>query len=82
METLEKYARALEVPLYRLFHDGDEPPRKSKMAVPKPDKDEWGAKGKEHDELLRFAKRLSKLSAKQRRILLDMALRMTRRSAN
>ena len=25
IETLEKMARALEVPLYRLFHDGEEP---------------------------------------------------------
>jgi len=27
METLEKYARALEVPLYQLFYDGTEPPK-------------------------------------------------------
>src|SRR5260370_34287251 len=26
--TLEKYARALEVPLYRLFYEGEEPPQK------------------------------------------------------
>jgi transcriptional regulator with XRE-family HTH domain len=25
-ETLEKLARALEIPLYRLFHDGEAPP--------------------------------------------------------
>ena len=27
VETLEKFARALEVPLYQLFYDGDEPPK-------------------------------------------------------
>jgi transcriptional regulator with XRE-family HTH domain len=27
VETLEKYARALEVPMYRLFYDGKKPPR-------------------------------------------------------
>ena len=27
VETLEKMARALEVPLYRLFYDGDAPPK-------------------------------------------------------
>jgi len=27
METLEKMARALEVPLYQLFYEGDEPPK-------------------------------------------------------
>jgi len=26
-ETLEKWARALEVPMYQLFYDGDEPPK-------------------------------------------------------
>lgn len=26
VETLEKFARALEVPLYQLFYDGEEPP--------------------------------------------------------
>jgi len=26
IETLEKLARALEVPLYQLFYDGEEPP--------------------------------------------------------
>jgi transcriptional regulator with XRE-family HTH domain len=26
IETLEKFARALEVPLYQLFYDGDKPP--------------------------------------------------------
>src|ERR1700728_3613066 len=25
--TLEKFARAFEVPLYQLFYDGDEPPK-------------------------------------------------------
>ena len=27
IETLEKMARAFEVPMYQLFYDGDEPPR-------------------------------------------------------
>jgi transcriptional regulator with XRE-family HTH domain len=26
IETMEKWARALEVPMYRIFYDGDEPP--------------------------------------------------------
>ena len=27
VETLEKFARALEVPVYQLFYDGEEPPK-------------------------------------------------------
>jgi len=30
LETLEKYARALEIPLYQLMYDGDHPPTPSK----------------------------------------------------
>jgi len=27
IETLEKLARAMEIPMYQLFYDGDEPPK-------------------------------------------------------
>jgi transcriptional regulator with XRE-family HTH domain len=27
VETLEKFARALEVPMYQLFYDGEKPPK-------------------------------------------------------
>ncbi len=30
IETLAKYAQALEIPLYRLFYDGEEAPKKIK----------------------------------------------------
>jgi transcriptional regulator with XRE-family HTH domain len=31
IETLEKYARALEVPLYRFFYEGEGPPKKPEL---------------------------------------------------
>jgi transcriptional regulator with XRE-family HTH domain len=31
IETLEKFARALEVPMYQLFYEGAEPPEPSKL---------------------------------------------------
>ncbi len=46
IETLEKLACALEVPLYQLFYEGDEPP-----ALPDPRKQKtdaevlWGSRG-------------------------------------
>lgn len=60
IETLQKYARALEIPIYRLFYDGDHP-QSPTFSPTKNDKTEWGAKGKEYDELRRFAKVLSQL---------------------
>ncbi len=32
VETLEKFARALELPLYQLFYDGEEPPKLPNLA--------------------------------------------------
>ena len=31
IETLEKYARALEVPMYKLFYEGEQPPKLTKL---------------------------------------------------
>ena len=46
IETLEKYAGALEVPLYKLFYDGAEPPKKPNLPATKTEP-MWGAKGNE-----------------------------------
>ena len=47
IETLEKLARALEVPLYQLFYDGDEPPKLPNLLKRKTSDDiVWGSSGK------------------------------------
>jgi transcriptional regulator with XRE-family HTH domain len=42
IETIEKFASALEVPMYQLFYDGDKPPKLPNLP-----------KGKPSDEILR-----------------------------
>ncbi len=43
IETLEKMARALEVPLYRLFYEGEEPPELPNLPKRKTSDDiAWG----------------------------------------
>lgn len=79
IDTLEKYARALEVPPYRLFYQGPQA-RSLKTSVTKP-KVEWGTDGKEREELRRFVKLLSQLDEHQRQILLATALHMKRRKS-
>src|SRR5690348_3027741 len=78
VETLEKYARALEVPLYKLFYEGSKEPSSLKLQVAKSD-GEWGEKGGERDELRRFAKLLSRLNKNDRQLLLKTALLMQRK---
>jgi transcriptional regulator with XRE-family HTH domain len=81
IETLEKYARALEIPLYRFFYDGEESPEKPKL--PSGTKFEtamWGTKGNERDELRKFAKALSRMNARRRKLLFGMAQWMASRN--
>jgi transcriptional regulator with XRE-family HTH domain len=79
IETLEKYARALEIPMYRFFHEGKEPPRKPKLPSAERTEPKWGGKGKELSELRKFAKAFSRMDERNRAILLQMALRMAGR---
>lgn len=79
IETLEKYARALEVPMYRLFYEGDNPPEKPKLAVMHDEDRMWGSSRRERQDLRVFAKALSRLNEQQRKLLLVMAARMAHR---
>jgi transcriptional regulator with XRE-family HTH domain len=77
--TLEKMARAMEVPTYQLFYDGAERPE-----IPIPPKlrsgrsDIWGASGKDAEMLNRFRKILSRIDTKDLKLLLSMAQKMAR----
>ena len=79
IETLEKYARALEVPLYGLFYEGKEPPKKPELPSAEGAKPMWGAKGNQRDELRKFAKLFSRMDERKRMLLLGMAQRMAGR---
>lgn len=43
IETLEKMARAFEVPMYHIMYDGDEPPQ----AREGNEENAWGSRGKD-----------------------------------
>ena len=77
VETLEKYASALEVPLYRFFTDEESV---AKPKLPRSD-DSWGRRGKDRGELRKLAKALSRLDERDRKLLLSMAQGMARRGA-
>lgn len=78
--TLEKMARALEVPLYRLFYDGKEPPVLPKLLKRKPpDGDAWGGSGADARYLNKLRKLLSKTDQEGRKLLMFMAQKMASR---
>src|SRR5260221_14108130 len=57
VETLEKFARALELPMYQLFYDGEEPPKLPNLLKRKNADDiVWGSKGKEARLLAKFCR--------------------------
>jgi transcriptional regulator with XRE-family HTH domain len=73
--TLEKFARALQVPIYQLFYEGEElPPLKPLKAAPSL----WGSSGKDAQLLAEFRRSFSKIEDKDRRLLLDMARKLAK----
>ena len=78
IETLEKLARALEVPLYQLFYEGEEPPKLPNLLKRKTsDNIVWGNSGKHAVYLHKLTKCLSKAAEPDRKLLLAMAQKMT-----
>jgi transcriptional regulator with XRE-family HTH domain len=78
-ETIEKFARALEVPLYQLFYDGEEPPALPNIIKRKTAADiAWGSTGKEARLLEQFRRLLSRTSESDRKLLFFMAQKMAR----
>jgi transcriptional regulator with XRE-family HTH domain len=79
IETLEKFARALEIPLYKLFYEGTEPPKKPKLPAAEKTEPLWGTNAKERPELRRLAKVLSQMDGRKRTLLLGLGQRIAKR---
>jgi transcriptional regulator with XRE-family HTH domain len=77
IETLEKMARALEIPLYQLFYDGEEPPKLPNLLKRNAsDAIVWGSSGKQAVYLHKLTKCLSKAQDTDRKLLLSLAQKM------
>jgi transcriptional regulator with XRE-family HTH domain len=76
VETLEKMARALEEPMYRLFYDGEAPASLRKLKPPK--EDEFGSKGAEADYLSKLRRLLAKMEPHDQKLVLHMAQKVAR----
>jgi hypothetical protein len=80
IETLEKMARALEIQMYKLFYDGEEPPKLPNLPTRKTADDIlWGSKGKDARQLAQFCWLFSRMEAGDLGMVLFMAQKMARR---
>lgn len=70
--TLEKIARALEVPLYKLFYDGDEPPKLENLPRRVSVEDLWPS-GK---RLSNLQKALGRIRESDKNLLMFLARKM------
>lgn len=76
VSTLEKWARALEVPLYHIFYEGENPPE-----PPKPIKSNnrlWGFNRADARFLMQMRRALSHAKDSDRQVLLALARKMAR----
>jgi transcriptional regulator with XRE-family HTH domain len=77
IETLEKLARALEVPFYQLFYEGPRPPKLANLPGRRAGQDTaWGSSGTHAAYLRKLRKFLSQASDSDRRLVLSLAQKL------
>ena len=73
-------ARALEVPLYQLFYEGEEPPKLPNLVKrSSSEENAWGSFGKDARYLEKLRQALAKSNEEDRKIILLMAQKMAHR---
>ncbi len=77
IDTLEKFARALGIPMYQLLYEGEGIPK-----IPEPVKRKvaretlWGSSGRDAAVLAKFRRLFSRMQEEDRRMLLHLAQKM------
>ena len=78
VETLEKWASALKIPLYQILYDGEEPPKPLKLSG-NHHSELWGDSRRQMHDLKRLRQYLAKMSQQERELLMSLAGRMATR---
>lgn len=81
LATLEKFALALEVPLYQFFYDGEAPPKAASLpqAVQAADGDHWGFDGEPARYVHRLSVLLRRINESDRKTLARLASQLVHR---
>jgi transcriptional regulator with XRE-family HTH domain len=78
--TLEKLARAFEVPMYQLFYEGKEPPKVPNVFTRKSSNDiAWGGSGKDAKFFSKLRRLLAKANEQDRKLILYTAQKMAQK---
>jgi transcriptional regulator with XRE-family HTH domain len=78
VETLQKFAHALDVPMYRLFYDSEKPPELPKRTSAE-DANIWGSSGEDARILAKFRRLFSRLDQNDLGLVYLIAQKMQRR---
>jgi transcriptional regulator with XRE-family HTH domain len=76
LETLEKLARAFDIPLYELLYEGDQPPKPLPVSHPE---NLWGNSGKDAHFLFMLRGLLAEMREEDRKLLLSLTGKMLRK---
>jgi transcriptional regulator with XRE-family HTH domain len=80
IETLEKLARALDIPIYQLFYEDGEPPKLPPSLKHRGSNEVlWGDTGRSARYLVKLRRNLGALSEGDRRLMMQVAQKMARR---
>ena len=82
LETLERFAAALDVPLYRLFYAGDDPPPTTSLSPRKTLVELAESEGKEGEDarfLLKLKSLLDQITESDRTVVLALAKKLATR---
>jgi transcriptional regulator with XRE-family HTH domain len=80
IETLEKWTRALGVPLYQVFYEGKDSPPPQELKIEKSGL--WGSEGQDAHYLNQLRRTLSRTRERDRDLLLHMARKLARPKGN
>jgi transcriptional regulator with XRE-family HTH domain len=78
--TMEKMARALEISLYQLLYDGEQPPAPNR-GESRGEADEWGSSGKDGRFVKKLSQSLARMSERDRQVLMLLARILTKTPA-
>jgi|ERR1700733_402877 transcriptional regulator with XRE-family HTH domain len=77
IETIEKLARALEVPMYAVFYEAEPPASHSEQSAATG----WGSSRRDARTLHRFRKLMGRMNTDNQKLLLHMAQKMVQQKA-